>query len=67
MPRIFAVAFALAIAVGYADGWLRSVSQRGSGRVGGRPRVALNPFRRLPALTRRALVEEARRLAAFLS
>jgi alanine racemase len=24
------------VAVGYADGWLRSVSQRGSGRVGGR-------------------------------
>jgi len=25
------------VAVGYADGWLRSVSQRGSGRVGGKP------------------------------
>jgi alanine racemase len=24
------------VAVGYADGWLRSVSQRGSGRIGGR-------------------------------
>ena len=35
-------------------------------RAGGRPAVALNPFRRLPAVTRRALVEEARRLAEFL-
>jgi alanine racemase len=25
------------VAVGYADGWFRSVSQRGSGRVGGKP------------------------------
>jgi len=24
------------VAVGYADGWLRSVSQRGSGRIGGK-------------------------------
>jgi alanine racemase len=24
------------VAVGYADGWLRSMSQRGSGRLGGR-------------------------------
>jgi alanine racemase len=24
------------VAVGYADGWLRSISQRGSGRLGGR-------------------------------